>query len=98
MLTVHDVSNIYHVPLMLDAQGAAQIIAKRLNLALPFPAPRLALWRGLADGVDTVSKIVRIALVGKYTGLQVSGEGVGGGSWFERLPAARTGCSARTEL
>jgi CTP synthase (UTP-ammonia lyase) len=133
VLTVHDVSNIYHVPLLLEAQGAAAIIAKRLHLNLPINPPNLTQWRvravprrargdscsGLADGrvvgwverhahgsgsrrhahagasqqppntpphcpppcpcpqslaacVDDFTVEVRIALVGKYTGLQDS--------------------------
>lgn len=71
VLTVHDVSNIYHVPLLLHAQGAADMIARKLKLELPQP-PSLALWREIAESVDTFTSEVRIALVGKYTGLQDS--------------------------
>jgi hypothetical protein len=73
VLTVHDVSNIYHVPLLLHAQGAAAIVSARLKLPLPQPpASALGAWSALADTVDSVRREVRIALVGKYTGLQDS--------------------------
>lgn len=73
VLTVHDVPNIYHVPMLLHEQGAAAIVSSRLRLPLP-QAPEVALgaWRALADTVDSVRAQVRIALVGKYTGLQDS--------------------------
>jgi CTP synthase len=72
MLTVADVTNIYHVPLMLEAQGAVGIIARRLKLSFSEAAPALAKWREIAEVVDTMTEEVRIALVGKYTGLQDS--------------------------
>ena len=71
VLTVHDVPNIYHVPLLLEAQGATRIIAKKLRLALP-GGPALGPWRSLAAAVDAAQEEVKIALVGKYTGLQDS--------------------------
>ena len=69
VLTVHDVTNIYHVPLLLNKQGTAQLIAARLGLTLP-THPNLKPWAALADAVDAATVEVRIALVGKYTGLQ----------------------------
>lgn len=71
VLTVHDVPNIYHVPLMLHEQNALEIITRRLQLTPPH-ACDLKLWRSVAETIDTVDKVVRIALVGKYTGLQDS--------------------------
>lgn len=71
VMTVHDVSNIYHVPLLLASQGAAEIVAKRLQLTLPH-TPVLGPWQTLAHAVDNASQEVHIALVGKYTGLQDS--------------------------
>lgn len=72
VFSVHDVPNIYHVPLMLNDQGAAGIIMRRLGLHPPISPPQLDSWRRLASNVDTVTQEVRIALVGKYTGLQDS--------------------------
>ena len=72
VLTVHDVPNIYHVPLLLEAQGATRIIARKLRLALPAGTPSLGPWRSLAAAVDAAEAEVKIALVGKYTFLQDS--------------------------
>ncbi len=51
VLTVHDVPNIYHVPLILAAQGAPLIISQRLGLSLTHQ-PELHRWRTLAESVD----------------------------------------------
>jgi len=71
VVTVHDVSNIYHVPLLLQEQGVADIVMARLQLAPRHP-PQLQPWIDLAHKIDTYTEEVRIALVGKYTGLQDS--------------------------
>jgi CTP synthase len=70
--TVHDVSNIYHVPLLLEAQHATSIILRQLKTEVTIPADCLSPWRELALSVDSFTEDVRIALVGKYTGLQDS--------------------------
>eukprot|EP00276_Gloeochaete_wittrockiana_P003383 CAMPEP_0184648982 /NCGR_PEP_ID=MMETSP0308-20130426/6254_1 /TAXON_ID=38269 /ORGANISM="Gloeochaete witrockiana, Strain SAG 46.84" /LENGTH=561 /DNA_ID=CAMNT_0027081339 /DNA_START=326 /DNA_END=2011 /DNA_ORIENTATION=- len=69
VLSVHDVSNIYRVPLLLEAQNATNIICKKLGLSKANDAPRLKMWKRLADLNDTEMQEVRIAIVGKYTGL-----------------------------
>lgn len=71
VLAVHDVSNIYHVPLILAEQGAHTIISRSLGLSLA-PRPALSAWARLAESVDSASEEVHIALVGKYTGLSDS--------------------------
>jgi CTP synthase len=71
VLTVHDVPNIYHVPLLLEAQGVVGIISRCLRLQIS-QSPALGPWRTLAASVDNATTEVRIALVGKYTGLQDS--------------------------
>lgn len=72
VLSVHDVSNIYHVPLLLAKQGAASILMSRLQLMNRFSEPDLTEWSQMAHRVDSFEQICRIALVGKYTGLQDS--------------------------
>ncbi len=71
---VRDVSNIYHVPLVLEEQHMTATILKKFNL--PFSVekerPLLVRWKELAVKVDSFDKEVKIALVGKYTGLQDS--------------------------
>ena len=63
VLGVHDVSNIYHVPLVLRQQHAAESILKILKL--PYGECHMEKW----DLVDHVKDEVRIAIVGKYTHL-----------------------------
>ncbi|CAI5700524.1 unnamed protein product [Peronospora effusa] len=72
VLSVHDVSNIYHVPLLLSKQGAASILMSKLQLMDRFCEPNLAAWSAMAHRVDSFEKVCKIALVGKYTGLQDS--------------------------
>jgi CTP synthase len=73
VLSVHDVSNIYHVPLLLAEQNLHAIIKRRLVLD-KMGEPELAEWKLLAETVDKLdtAPVVRIAIVGKYTGLQDS--------------------------
>lgn len=72
VLTVYDVTNIYHVPLIMYEQGAVDIIAKKLALPIVSADADLVAWNRLAGRVDNLSDAVRIALVGKYTGLSDS--------------------------
>ncbi|EFJ14345.1 hypothetical protein SELMODRAFT_268899 [Selaginella moellendorffii] len=52
---IHDVSNIWHVPLLLRVCTASQ--------------PELSQWEQRAQRLDTLSSVIRIGMVGKYTGL-----------------------------
>ena len=72
VLSVHDVSNIYHVPLILASQGAASMLLSRLCMMNRFTSPDLRAWSEMAHAVDTYDTSVTVALVGKYTGLQDS--------------------------
>jgi len=72
VFSAHDVSNIYHVPMMLEAQGATKLIADRLGLKIPSKRPLLDDWRDMAQRVDSLDKELNIAMVGKYTGLSDS--------------------------
>eukprot|EP00916_Digyalum_oweni_P024706 GHVL01040851.1.p1 GENE.GHVL01040851.1~~GHVL01040851.1.p1 ORF type:complete len:637 (-),score=108.64 GHVL01040851.1:1336-3246(-) len=78
VISVHDVSNIYRVPLELRNQGVGELICKKLCLA-PRNSPRSSMgitqWELMAERVDEVEdagKQVTIGVVGKYTGLQDS--------------------------
>ena len=70
VMSIHDVSNIWHVPLMLEEQCAAENVLTTLRL--PLRRPQLDSWRALANRWDSVSEEVKIAVVGKYTGLSDS--------------------------
>ena len=63
-----DVDNIYEVPLLLEDQGLAELVSKRLNLHLG--DPDLTEWRQLVEHSRGLSGKVQIALVGKYVSLR----------------------------
>ena len=72
VLSVNDVNNIYHVPLLLMEQNLHSIIKHKLKLSYPIDPPNMTDWKQMAHAVDTFQKKVKIAIVGKYTGLQDS--------------------------
>ncbi len=59
--------SIYEVPLLLQEYGIAELIASRLKLGKV--KPNLKTWNDLAKKIRKSAKDVKIALVGKYTGL-----------------------------
>ncbi|OCH93927.1 CTP synthase [Obba rivulosa] len=77
---VHDVSSVYHVPLLLQSQGIVQFLQKRLNLTslkltkemLERGASLEKRWKELTKRQERLLDDVSIALVGKYTDLQDS--------------------------
>ncbi|XP_047308409.1 CTP synthase-like [Impatiens glandulifera] len=71
ILTLYDVSNIWHVPLLLKDQKAHEAISKVLNLGIT-SEPHLSEWTSRAELCDMLQESVRIAMVGKYTGLSDS--------------------------
>ncbi|KAL4705963.1 hypothetical protein ACJJTC_019318 [Scirpophaga incertulas] len=74
VLCIHDLSSVYHVPLLMESQGLVQYLSERLQLNIPMPRPGrfMQKWRNLAKRVDHLRKEVNIALVGKYTKLEDS--------------------------
>ncbi|XP_050085913.1 CTP synthase [Anopheles aquasalis] len=72
VITIPDLSSIYHVPLMMEQAGVVDIVNERLqlNLGIPRPPGFMQSWRDLAERVENVYKKVNIALVGKYTRLE----------------------------
>ncbi|XP_078168921.1 CTP synthase family protein [Carex rostrata] len=72
ILTLHDVSNIWHIPLLLRDQKAHVAILKSLDLESVAREPMLDEWTERAQIFDTLQNPVRIAMVGKYTGLSDS--------------------------
>lgn len=62
-----DVDNIYEVPLLLESQGLAELISKKLHLS---PGkPDLVQWRQMVEKARSLTGPLRIALVGKYVSL-----------------------------
>ncbi len=72
VFTVHDVSNIYHVPLMLVEQRIHLMIKDKLKLQSMSDTPNLSDWTNMANVIDAKKEKVEIALVGKYTQLSDS--------------------------
>ena len=72
VISVHDVNNVYHVPLLLMKQGLHTIIAKELKLGdkMQLENPDMKSWSDMAHSVDGFTASVKIALIGKYNGLQ----------------------------
>lgn len=73
VITIHDLSSIYRVPLLMESQGVIEFLSDRLQLnILPRPRYFMRKWKDLADRIDHLRKDVNIALVGKYTKLEDS--------------------------
>ncbi|XP_052155494.1 uncharacterized protein LOC127773468 isoform X2 [Oryza glaberrima] len=75
IVNLHDVTNIWHIPLLLRDQKAHESILKVLDLQCvgKVPrAPKLTEWTERASKFDKLKTPVRIAMVGKYTGLSDS--------------------------
>ncbi|XP_022640654.1 CTP synthase isoform X2 [Vigna radiata var. radiata] len=69
ILNIHDVPNIWHIPLLLRNQNAHHSILQQLNLLNQATAPDLQQWTEMAETFDSLTESVRIAMVGKYVGL-----------------------------
>ncbi|PAN29400.1 hypothetical protein PAHAL_5G223500 [Panicum hallii] len=75
IVNLHDVTNIWHIPLLLRDQKAHEAILKVLELQYAGKVPRepkLAEWTERATKFDKLKTPVNIAMVGKYTGLSDS--------------------------
>ena len=91
VLSVHDVSNVYFVPSLLQQQGLHEILQTQLHL--PPTKPNLSTWVAMAESVDAASQTVTITLIGKYTGLQDSYLSV-----IKALRHASISCGVKLEL
>ena len=61
------VKSLYEVPLMLEMNGLAGIVCKKLSL--PCGEPDLSDWRKMVNTIHTSTRTVKIGLVGKYVKL-----------------------------
>uniref|UniRef100_A0A7N0UVG9 CTP synthase n=1 Tax=Kalanchoe fedtschenkoi TaxID=63787 RepID=A0A7N0UVG9_KALFE len=68
IITLYDVPNIWHIPLLLRDQKAHEAILKRLNLHGK-SQPDLEEWTARTELSAMLCNPVKIAMVGKYTGL-----------------------------
>ncbi|EXB62694.1 CTP synthase 2 [Morus notabilis] len=69
IVTLYDVPNIWLIPLLLRDQKAHEAILKGLNLLGVARKPDLEEWTARTKICDMLNAPVRIAMVGKYTGL-----------------------------
>ena len=71
VITAMDVKNVYEVPLSLEKEGLADIIASKLGISVK--KPNLDSWKRVVQGLSKpkLGK-VDIAIVGKYVDLQDS--------------------------
>ena len=72
VVSAHDVSNIYRIPILLDEQGVSNVLFNEISFDLPDSRPLLDDWIKMAETVDNLNDVVKIAMVGKYTGLSDS--------------------------
>jgi len=60
-----DVDTIYRVPLILHHQGYTRYVVERLGLE--YREPDLSRWMVFVDKLSRYNRVVKIALIGKYT-------------------------------
>jgi CTP synthase len=65
--SARDVDSIYKVPLEFASEGVDEAVLAHFGLEAP--APELGDWKGLVDRIESATRPVRIALVGKYNQL-----------------------------
>lgn len=70
VLSVHDVTNVYQVPLLLQAQSLHKLLQSQLKFSID--NPDLGPWAAMANNMSSWTATVQICLIGKYTGLQDS--------------------------
>ncbi|MBS7605611.1 MAG: CTP synthase [Candidatus Bathyarchaeia archaeon] len=66
----YNVPTVYEVPLILDEQGMGDYICRRLNL-MPKQINKheIERWKSYVNALKNYKYTIRVALVGKYTGL-----------------------------
>lgn len=76
VISVHDVANIYHVPMILSKQGVNTVIKRFFKLEHMLEEPNFGIWKTIAFNIEKTklddNKLTNIAIVGKYTGLSDS--------------------------
>ena len=84
-------STLYEVPLLLEKEGLCRVVCRKLGLGAG--EPDMTEWRALVEKIHGVHKSVKIALVGKYTGLHDAYLSVA-----ESLFHAGTACDAQVHI
>lgn len=66
----YNVPTVYEVPLILDEQGMGEYICKRLRLVPKrINIEEMERWKSFVNALKNYRYTIRVALVGKYTGL-----------------------------
>eukprot|EP00166_Cyanidium_caldarium_P005727 ctg_713.g442 len=68
VVSLHDVSNTFKIPQMMQEQGVTNSLISSLHLSWRLPT-LLERWGRMASAFDTCQGECTIAIVGKYTGL-----------------------------
>jgi CTP synthase len=101
VLAVHDVSSVYHVPILMYEHGVVNFFRRRLNLdsIKVSDESRLAgeelwkKWSTLAGSYEHLHETVTIALIGKYTNLHDSYISV-----YKALEHAALACGRKLQI
>ena len=72
VLSLHDVTNIWQVPLILNDQKFLQLLSHKMDLSLPNSKPNLTLWRSFASAHAGATIECNIAIVAKCVVLAAS--------------------------
>lgn len=67
VISAYDVEDTYEVPLLLEEEGLARYLTRRLGL--DERRPELEAWREMVERYKSLEETVEIAVVGKYTRL-----------------------------
>ena len=70
IFSIYDVPSVHRVPLLFDKQGVSTVVEKKLFL--PQKDPDFSEWEKYVERSESAREHVKIALVGKYTGLKDS--------------------------
>ncbi len=68
----YDVEYVYEVPIILNGQELPKILSEMLNLNTSNGSCDLTQWIEFINNLKSYDKVVRIALIGKYTSLKDS--------------------------
>ena len=67
VISLHDVSSIYQIPMILHTQGLDEIVAQKLHIEA-HPAD-LSEWQEVVAAEQIKTTVIKIAMVGKYVNL-----------------------------
>lgn len=67
VISLHDVSSIYSIPMILDEEGLGRRLTRKFNLH--YVKPDFSAWQQVVDAHQHTEHTVHIAMVGKYVDL-----------------------------